>query len=131
MAGILLKYNYSIKKYNQPKIAAFKEKRDVMMHELNKHINNFPLPISYNIPQGGFFLELIVPFSISKEQLNCAINKYNIIFCPMWFFYNTQTHTTKNNSIRLSFSKPTQENIIKGISYMFDFFYNQILESAN
>lgn len=126
VAGILLQNGYSMKKYNRDKVLAFKEKRDVMLRELDRHINEFPLPMHYRIPEGGFFLELFIPFQVSKEQLECAINTYNVIFCPMWFFYHKDS-VVKTNSIRLSFSKPSKEKIVKGVGYLFDFFKQEMI----
>lgn len=126
LGGVLLENNYSITTYAANKVKAMKEKRDCLITTLEKHIAEITAPIHFQIPNGGFFLELQVPFTITKAQLECAIKKYQVIFCPIWFFYMEGSSSTKT-SIRLAFSKISLEEIRQGVQNLFQFLKNEML----
>lgn len=126
LAGTLLKSELSLKRYNIEKVRAIKEKRDLMVSALEQHIAESGLPMTFNVPEGGFFLELKLPFAINESQLKCAIQDYQVIFCPMWFFLKG-ADSQQHKSIRLSFSKPEKGKIKEGVSNLFSFFTTEML----
>ncbi|PTX61375.1 (S)-3,5-dihydroxyphenylglycine transaminase [Kordia periserrulae] len=105
LGGVLLKNNYSLQKYNEEKCHNVRQKRDSVLASLTKYINasqNETLQtVSWNVPEGGYFLTLTLPFAITKEDVTACAKNYHVIFTPMSFF-----HLSKGgeNQIRIAYS---------------------------
>ena len=124
--GILIKNNFSLKNLNQSKIDDLKEKRNQLLASLNEYIqqseNKWAKSISWNIPEGGFFLKINVPFKVDKDEIIRCVEKYKVIITPMSFFYLGKGG---ENEIRLAFSNVSKEEIITGVKRLSLYFQSK------
>lgn len=123
LGGILLDNQFSLSKMNQSKFESYRKKRDHMVSALNTHIkpfeNEWAQGISWNIPDGGFFIKLSVPFIIDDNSVTECAEKFGVIFCPMHYFYQ---HGGGYKELRLSFSNLSLHDIDTGILQLAAYF---------
>lgn len=130
--GMLYKHNFSLQSTNENKVIAMKKKRDQIVAALENFLDNEKFPwakgISWNIPQGGFFIAIKLPFTVNKKDvINCAEN-FKIIFTPMSFFY---LRDGGHREIRLAFSNVSEQEIRVGIERLANFFKTKIKNKNN
>jgi 2-aminoadipate transaminase len=90
-------------------IQIYEKKRDVMINALEKY---FPKEATWTKPQGGFFIAATLPEYIdTKEMLEEAIEE-NVAYVPGAPFY---ADGKGQNTMRLSFCYPSEEDIEEGI----------------
>lgn len=90
-------------------VQIYKRKRDVMLNALEKY---FPKEVSWTKPQGGFFVVATLPEYIdTKEMLKEAIEE-NVAYVPGTPFF---ADGKGQNTMRLSFCYPSEEDIKEGI----------------
>ncbi|MGO4295017.1 aminotransferase-like domain-containing protein [Chitinophaga sp. RAB17] len=125
--GILIKNNYSLKQVNREKIANLKEKRDQLISSLNRFLDAGKFPwakdISWNIPGGGFFITIKVPFKVTKAEVITCAEQYHLVFTPMSFFYLGEGG---DYEIRLAFSHVSVAQISTGIERLAMYLENSI-----
>ncbi len=119
LGGILLDQGCSLSALNRSKFESYKKKRDHMLDALNKYIKAFETEwaqgIRWNVPDGGFFIKLSVPFTVDNDSVSECAEKYGVIFCPMRYFYHK---TGGEKELRLSFSNLSLNNIDAGIKQL-------------
>jgi DNA-binding transcriptional MocR family regulator len=129
VAGILIKENFSLQKINAAKIASYCKKRDAILIALDKFVTPYTSTwaegISWNRPEGGFFIKIILPFELEPSDLLTCADKYGVLFCPMTYF---STDGTCKNEIRLAFSKPTPEELEEGVKRLAGFLESRTRE---
>ncbi len=115
VGGFLESLNFELKDYCLDKVAAIREKRDLMVRELDNHFSGYSnhRPISWKIPPGGFFLVIDLPFKITGPMLLECVKDYGVIFCPMTYF--SLLEGTTDHQIRLAFSCLSHDKIKEGI----------------
>lgn len=116
LGGVLLSHNMSIAAWSQPKYDSYRNKRNKIVKALQLHIgsaeNEWAGGITWNEPDGGFFIKMSLPFTLTDADVEeCACN-YGVIFCPMRYFY---LNKGGENEIRLTFSNLDVEQIEHGI----------------
>jgi monomeric phenylalanine-4-hydroxylase len=116
VGGVLLANNFSLEDLCKPKVDRCSQKREYMLNALARHLGESQAAwienISWNLPRGGFFIRLSVPFYVDfREAHECARN-FNVIFCPMRYFYKDGGG---KNEIRLAFTNLSEEEIDYGI----------------
>ncbi|MFW0738274.1 PLP-dependent aminotransferase family protein [Flavobacterium sp. T12S277] len=125
--GLLLKNEFSLETLNTEKRAAMKEKRNQLLESLNHFFNKethfWAENISWNLPAGGFFLILKVPFRVTKQDVIACAETNKVIFTPMSFFYMNQGG---ENELRLAFSNVTREEIKNGIERLSEFIKSKV-----
>jgi 2-aminoadipate transaminase len=90
-------------------VQIYKRKRDVMLNALEKY---FPKEAVWTKPQGGFFVVATLPEYIdTKEMLKEAIEE-NVAYVPGSPFF---ADGKGQNTMRLSFCYPSEEDIEEGI----------------
>ena len=111
LGGYLVDNGFSLKNIVQSKVEGCFERRRAICDALTNYLGKYQNLIKWNVPKGGYFLTLTLPFEINeKSVMECASN-YGVIFCPMSFFYINGVGG--KNQIRLAFSnlKPEEINI--------------------
>ncbi|WP_291287533.1 PLP-dependent aminotransferase family protein [Flavobacterium sp.] len=125
--GLLLKNAFSLEALNTEKRAGMKEKRNQLLESLNHFFNKethfWAENISWNLPAGGFFLILKVPFRVTKQDVIACAETNKVIFTPMSFFYMNQGG---ENELRLAFSNVTEEEIKNGIERLSEFIKSKV-----
>ena len=105
LGGILLKNDLSLRSYNKAKLISIKRKRDMVLLALARHFRSgrfcWEKNVLWNMPAGGFFITVTVPFPVDKSEAVFCAERYGLIFTPMSFFH---LHQKTNNQIRLAFS---------------------------
>ena len=91
--------------------ALYAGRRSAMLAALKAHM---PSGVTWTKPEGGLFIWLTLPPHIDgKALLQRAVEEYNVAFVPgSAFFADGQGR----NTIRLSYSLPTEERITEGIA---------------
>ncbi|WDZ83014.1 PLP-dependent aminotransferase family protein [Micromonospora cathayae] len=74
----------------------------------------FPAPseVGWNVPRGGFFAVVTVPFPVDDALLTRSAREYGVLWTPMAHFYDD---TAAVNALRLSVSVVTPEQIDQGL----------------
>ena len=88
---------------------AYKRQRDLMVSMIEKY---FPEEIKFTKPEGGMFLWITLPESLSSLRLFDLAKKENVAFVPGNAFY---IDGGGNNTLRLNFSNSDEEKIEEGI----------------
>lgn len=130
LGGVLLKYNYSLNEWNKPKFESYKQKRNCLIAALDKYVgayrNTWAQGISWNEPDGGFFIKMSVPFLVDAHNVHECAEKFQVMFCPMRYFY---LKSGGEREIRLTFSNLSLETIETGIRQLAAYFKSK-LETA-
>jgi (S)-3,5-dihydroxyphenylglycine transaminase len=127
VGGMLIEHQCSLRDMTQKKVADMKRKRDQMLYSLQHFFKNeeacWAKDISWNIPQGGFFITIKVPFDVGKEEVIVYAEKFGVIVTPMSFFYQGDKGTRE---IRLAFSNLSPDEIHEGIKKLAQCFGNKL-----
>jgi monomeric phenylalanine-4-hydroxylase len=122
LGGVLIDNNYSLHKLCEPKLESYRQKRNKMIDVLNKYIKawrgSWAAGISWNEPDGGFFIKMNVPFEVDDDCVREAANKFKVVFCPMRYFYLS---AGGRNEIRLTFSNLSLNDIDAGVKQFADY----------
>ncbi len=92
---------------------AYGKRRDLMVNMMAEH---FPEGVSYTKPEGGMFVWVTLPESVSSLDLFELAIEENVAFVPGNPFYTDDT--SGNNTLRLNFSNSDDEQIEEGIKRM-------------
>lgn len=110
--GILLQYDCSLVKKIPALISHYRNNRDIMLASLEREFASFGKSVSWNSPEGGFFIHLKLPVNFSKaEALECA-RTHHVICVPVSFFSLSNKF---QQDLRLSFSYIHPDMINDGI----------------
>lgn len=110
VAGFLIHYAYSLEQWVAPIREEYHQRRNAMMNVIRQELEGTPL--IWHEPEGGFFVFIKVPFSLSADDLIHCVENYQVTFMPVSYFSITEQQ--KMNGIRLAFSYYEPEAIEKG-----------------
>lgn len=111
VGGILIENDYSLKILNEPKAMFYLKKRNSMIRCLEEH---FPLnangqrAVSWNDPEGGFFINVQLPISFGYSEMQECASQFKVIVFPTSFFSLVEAGV---DQVRLSFSSVTISDI--------------------
>lgn len=126
VGGIIVRNNFSLKNYTTQKFNILKKNRNIMLAMLDYFFPRDELwckDISWNEPDGGFFINIKLPFNILESDIETSANLFNVIWTPMSYFYLEKNISSE---IRLSFSYVTEEEIKNGIRFLSDFIKHKL-----
>jgi (S)-3,5-dihydroxyphenylglycine transaminase len=111
IGGKLLECDFGLRAANATEIAGYGRK---LRHLLDGLAARFPDPatVSWNRPDGGFFLVVTVPFIADDELLAYSAQQHKVIWTPMHHFYAAEGGLRQ---LRLSCSSLTTEEIDLGL----------------
>lgn len=69
--------------------------------------------VAWNVPAGGFFVVLTLPFVADEAALEASAESYGVLWTPMSHFYSDNGG---RHQLRLSVSSVTTEEIDTGLS---------------
>jgi (S)-3,5-dihydroxyphenylglycine transaminase len=111
IGGKLLAHGCSLREANVREIATYRENLALMLAGLEQRFGRMP-GVSWNAPEGGFFLLLTLPFTASDELLERSAAEYQVLWTPVHHFY---ADARPRNVIRLSFSHLRPKEIETGL----------------
>ncbi|KZN45933.1 aminotransferase-like domain-containing protein [Pseudoalteromonas luteoviolacea] len=130
VGGVLLEHNCSVKHLIAPNIIRYKKNRDLLLHYLEEEFissGRFKTgEVSWNIPEGGFFIVIKLPISFNESETYECAQDYNVICMPLNFFSVNKQY---DRYIRLSYSYIDEEEIAVGIRSLADFISKKLLAS--
>lgn len=88
----------------------YKERRDVMLAELEKHL---PEGCTWSRPNGGFFIWVTLPEQVDVDTFSEIAADHGVIYFPGDWFMPSEP---QKNVIRLSFSTVPEDRIREGIA---------------
>lgn len=88
----------------------YQHKRDVMVDALKRSLGD---TVTWPAPRGGFFLWASLPDHVGADAMLKRAIKHQVIYVAGGAFY---VDGGGENRIRLSFSAPTPERIVEGVS---------------
>lgn len=116
IGGMLVAAGGSLRAANREKIAFYRGNLRGLLDALDRHL---PEPvrstrgIRWNVPNGGFFAVVDVPFDADEKLLEISAREYGVLWTPMRFFYSEGGGA---RAIRLSCSWLTPAEIDDGVA---------------
>ncbi|ABC28529.1 Transcriptional regulator containing a DNA-binding HTH domain and an aminotransferase domain (MocR family) and their eukaryotic orthologs [Hahella chejuensis KCTC 2396] len=121
VGGVLLECKGDLRLHCENRIHFYQNNLKHLLHQLEIAFpkgSTMRSQITWNRPDGGFFLVLKLPFTVTLTQLKASAEQYGVLWTPMEMFYSPPR---ESNEIRLSFSYLTPEQISEGVSRLRDF----------
>jgi DNA-binding transcriptional MocR family regulator len=87
----------------------YKQRRDVMLRALEQHM---PAGTTWTIPEGGFFIWLTLPGSVTCQAIAPIAQQRGVSIAPGTMFF---AHGAGQNQVRLSYSFNDDETIERGV----------------
>ncbi len=113
IAGKLLECGYSLAEANGREREVYRANRRRLLNGLMRH---FPpgrgTGVRWNVPKGGFFLVLDVPFPADDALLAYSASEQGVLWTPMRHFFEGPETACR---IRLSYSLLTSDQIDEGL----------------
>lgn len=127
VAGVLLEQQFSLNSMNAAKLESYRNKSISMANALDQYIRAYEgewaQDIHWQIPDGGFFIKMSLPFEMSVNDVADCAEQYGVIVCPMRYFY---LEKGGEREIRLTFSNISDEAIIEGIKRLAGYFESRV-----
>ncbi len=114
IGGVLVESGCSLRVANRDKLAFYRHNLRTMLAALDEHL---PRPdrdergVRWNVPSGGFFAVVDVPFVADEKLLELSAEQFGVLWTPMSFFYADGGH----QAIRLSCSYLPPDRIADGV----------------
>jgi (S)-3,5-dihydroxyphenylglycine transaminase len=112
VGGLLLDQDCSLQRLVAPSIARYRQNRDTMLDCLARTFADCNGTVSWNSPEGGFFLTVSLPFEFLGEHADLCAREYGVLAMPLSFFALDKAQDCR---LRLAFSNVTNELIEDGI----------------
>jgi (S)-3,5-dihydroxyphenylglycine transaminase len=124
VGGKLLKHGGSLIAANVREAAIYRRNLRLLLDGLARR---FPGPqqgpeVTWNVPGGGFFLVLTVPFRTDDALLEHSASHHQVLWTPLHHFYDGKEPTRQ---LRLSFSLLNPEQIELGLDRLADLIHEQ------
>ncbi|MFG1666917.1 PLP-dependent aminotransferase family protein [Streptomyces sp. Y7] len=130
IGGLLIESDCRLREANSRTIAHYRTTMDTLLDELERHFpaqRRAELGISWNRPDGGFFVVVDVPFAADHQALELSARAFGVLWTPMCDFHLDGGGTRQ---LRLSCSAQTPEAITEGIARLAAFITAQITGPA-
>lgn len=121
VGGVLLDADFSLRTANRELADLYVRHLEVTLSSLAEHFppEQFALHgVRWNVPGGGFFLSVEVPFVAGLEALDRSAREHGVGWAPMSMFY---VGDGGEHIIRLGFSPLTAEEIREGVRRLAEF----------
>jgi (S)-3,5-dihydroxyphenylglycine transaminase len=101
VAGYLLDNEFSLTRRMQTLVPKYQQQRDALVRALERYLSDRP-GIHWNIPQGGFFTVVELPFDFTADDVFSCAEQEKVIVMPVGFF--SVLPQRWQGKIRLAFS---------------------------
>jgi (S)-3,5-dihydroxyphenylglycine transaminase len=112
VGGMLLAENGTLARVVQPALDFYRGNRDAMIESLDAEFAGYHHKVSWNRPNGGFFLTVSLPFEFGREEVERCASDYQVLTMPLSFFALDDGH---DRCVRLAFSNQSQDRIRTGV----------------
>ncbi|MCP9946816.1 PLP-dependent aminotransferase family protein [Streptomyces somaliensis] len=130
IGGLLVESDCRLRDANAEAIAYYRGNMDTLLDELERHFpagRRAELGISWNRPDGGFFVVVTVPFAADHKALETSARTYGVLWTPMSDFHLDGGGT---HQLRLSCSAQNPEGITEGVARLAAFITAQCTGTA-
>ncbi|MGC0314347.1 (S)-3,5-dihydroxyphenylglycine transaminase [Kitasatospora acidiphila] len=117
IGGKLLAHGHSLRAANARETETYRGNLAQVLAGLEKRFTDLP-SVSWNVPEGGFFLLLTVPFTAGDDLLAHCAAVHRVLWTPIHHFY---ADATPRNVLRLSFSHLLPAEIEDGLDRLAEF----------
>jgi (S)-3,5-dihydroxyphenylglycine transaminase len=124
VGGVLLRESCSLKALTTQQTQLYQNNRDVMLAALDAAFKDYADLVHWNIPMGGFFLVITLPFEFGAAELALCASDYQILCLPVSFF---SIDGSQRNKVRLAYSNIDAQAITEGITRFSHFIKNRLL----
>ncbi|MDK1287004.1 PLP-dependent aminotransferase family protein [Pseudoalteromonas umbrosa] len=128
VGGYLLQNQVSLLPGVQKVLPDYKRQRDAIVAALDTHLS-FDQNITWNIPQGGFFIVLQLPISVSEQDVYTCAQEFGVIIMPVSFFSLDEEYNSR--AIRLAFSNLDGTNLTEAVKRLAGFLKQRIQKSES
>jgi (S)-3,5-dihydroxyphenylglycine transaminase len=125
VGGVLLSTNGTLRTIVQPSVALYKQKRDSMVSQLEARFADVRDWVSWNVPEGGFFLVVKLPFSFSMADAEACAQMFKLLVMPVASF---SLSDKPDNRVRLSFSYAALTDIPEGVARFSRFVHQRLVD---
>jgi (S)-3,5-dihydroxyphenylglycine transaminase len=123
VGGVLLSEQCKLSRRIAPAIEFYRKNRDTMLQSLERSFQRVRDVVSWNRPEGGFFLTVTLPFSFTKPEAQICAQRYGVLVMPLSFFALIDD---QDNRVRLAFSNTTPARIQDGIERFSRFVHDRL-----
>jgi (S)-3,5-dihydroxyphenylglycine transaminase len=122
IGGMLLAAGCRLRASNQDRIEEYRRRLDRLVTTLEGEFAAVP-EVGWNVPDGGFFLVLSVPFDADDEALTRSARDHGVLWTPMRYFY---LGGGGEHQIRLSCSYLDLPQIEEGVQRLHGFIHAEL-----
>ena len=115
IGGMLLNHECSVASLSEKKAVLYRRNLQLLLDALDRHLgagSGFPYQLTWNAPQGGFFVRMRLPCPAGEELLKISAEHYGVLWTPMAQFYRDGA---ASNQLRLSCSYLSPDKIEEGV----------------
>lgn len=112
VGGKLLENDCSLLRANERERAVYTRNMRLMVDGLAERFPDPERGVTYNVPVGGFFVVVTVPFGVDDALLERSAAEYGVLWTSMHHFYEPGVEV---NALRLSCSTVTPQQIEIGL----------------
>lgn len=112
VGALLLNEECSLRRVIGPALERYRENRDAMVAKLSESFAGMRGRVEWNVPAGGFFLTVKLPFKFGLKEAELCAEKYGVIVMPLAFF---ALDDQQDYLVRLAFSNVTPALISTGV----------------
>lgn len=127
VGALLLDEQCSLARRVAPAIEVYRRNRDAMVACLERHFSGMAGQVRWNVPEGGFFLTVSLPFAFGLREAEQCAGEYGVLTMPLSFF---ALNDEQDCRVRLAFSNVSPERIETGIA-RFAQFVNDTLQQGH
>lgn len=112
LGGVLLDNQCSVESLVVQPRKTYLDNRDTLVTALERFFADYRDQVSWNIPAGGFFLKLTLPFKFNSQDVAQCAQHHQVICMPMSYFAQDNQF---DNCVRLAFSNLDRDQIVLGV----------------
>ncbi|WP_310723156.1 PLP-dependent aminotransferase family protein [Streptomyces sp. N2A] len=127
IGGMLLTHGCRLRDANKDLIEFYRGTMDALLAALARHLPQDRWEVRWNVPDGGFFLVLTLPFAVDNTFLEESARDHGVIWTPMSYFY---LGDGGERQLRLSASYLTPERIEEGVRRLAAHIIQRITQGA-
>jgi (S)-3,5-dihydroxyphenylglycine transaminase len=110
--AVLLQQGCSLRRLVAPAVNFYRQNRDAMLDALEINLSAYAPQVSWNAPQGGFFLVVTLPFPFLRTEAEQCAREYRVLTMPLSFF---SLGREQDRQVRLAFSNSNPDAIRAGV----------------